>query len=46
VIVAAVRSQRGASNALLRAVRQGRLTVVASVPMVLAHEAVLRRPEH
>lgn len=46
VIVAAVRSQRGASNALLRAVRQGRLTAVASVPMVLEYEAVLMRPEH
>jgi putative PIN family toxin of toxin-antitoxin system len=46
VVVAAVRSQRGASNALLRAVRQGRLTAVASIPTVLEYEAVLMRPEH
>jgi putative PIN family toxin of toxin-antitoxin system len=46
VIVAAVRSQRGVSHALPRAVRQGRLTAVASVPMVLEYEAVLMRPEH
>jgi len=46
VIVATVRSQSGASNALLAALRQGRLEAVASVPMVLEYEAVLMRPEH
>lgn len=43
VLVAALRSQTGASNALLRAVRQGRLEAVASVPMMLEYEAVLMR---
>jgi putative PIN family toxin of toxin-antitoxin system len=43
VIVAALRSRTGASNALLRAVRQGRLEAVASVPMMLEYEAVLMR---
>jgi putative PIN family toxin of toxin-antitoxin system len=46
VIVAAVRSRTGASNALLRAVRSGRLQAVASVPMMLEYEAVLMRAEH
>jgi putative PIN family toxin of toxin-antitoxin system len=45
VIVAALRSRTGASNALLRAVRLGQLEAVASVPMMLEYEAVLRRPE-
>lgn len=46
VIVAAVRSRTGASNAVLRAVRHGRLEAVASVPMLLEYEAVLMRVEH
>src|SRR5262245_42623674 len=46
VIVAAVRSRTGASNALLRAVRRGRLQAVASVPLMLEYEAVLMRAEH
>ena len=45
VIVAARRSRSGASHALLRALREGRLTAVASVPMMLEYEAVLMRPE-
>jgi putative PIN family toxin of toxin-antitoxin system len=46
VIVAAVRSRTGASNAVLQAVRHGRLEAVASVPMLLEYEAVLMRVEH
>ena len=45
VIVAARRSRSGASHALLRALHAGHLTAVASVPMMLAYEAVLIRRE-
>ena len=45
VIVAALRSRTGASNALLRALRGGQLEAVASVPMLFEYEAVLMRPE-
>jgi putative PIN family toxin of toxin-antitoxin system len=45
VVVAALRSRTGASNALLRALRSGRLEAVASVPIMLEYEAVLMRPE-
>jgi putative PIN family toxin of toxin-antitoxin system len=45
VIVAALRSRTGASNALLRARRLGQLEEVASVPMMLEYEALLMRPE-
>ena len=45
VIVAALRSRSGASNALLRALRTGQIEAVASVPMMLEYEAVLMRPE-
>ena len=45
VIVAALRSRTGASNALLRALREGQLEAVASVPMLFEYEAVLMRPE-
>lgn len=45
VIVAALRSRTGASNALVRALRQRRLDAVASVPMLLEYEAVLMRAE-
>jgi putative PIN family toxin of toxin-antitoxin system len=45
VIVAALRSRLGASNALLRALRLGQLEAVASVSMLLEYEAVLMRPE-
>ena len=46
VVVAAVRSDRGASRVLLTAALQQRYVVVASVPLMLAYEAVLTRPEH
>jgi putative PIN family toxin of toxin-antitoxin system len=45
VLVAASRSQQGASFALLQALRQRRFTALASVPLLLEYEAVLKRPE-
>ena len=45
VIVAALRSRPGASNALLHALREGQFEAVASVPMLCEYEAVLMRPE-
>lgn len=46
VLVAAARSRLGASHALLRAVRDDRFRLLASVPLFLEYEAVLKRPEH
>ena len=46
VVVAAMRSPRGASAAILRAARQGRVTLLASVPLALEYEAVASRAEH
>jgi len=46
VIVAAIRSARGASRALLEAMHAGRLVGLISVPLLLEYEAVLSRPEH
>ncbi len=46
VLVAASRSSRGASFALLRLLRAGRFALLASVPLLLEYEAVLKRPEH
>lgn len=46
VLVAASRSRRGASFALLSLLRQGRFTALSSVPLMLEYEAVLKRPEH
>ena len=45
VIIAAHRSCSGAFHALLRALRDGQIEAVASVPMMLEYEAVLMRPE-
>ena len=45
VIVAALRSRTGASNALLHALRGRQLEAVASVPMLFEYEEVLMRPE-
>lgn len=45
VIVAALRSRSGASNALLHALSAGQVEAVASVPMMLEYEAILMRPE-
>jgi predicted nucleic acid-binding protein len=41
-----MRSPRGASAAILRAARQGRVTLVVSVALALEYEAVCREAEH
>ncbi len=46
VIVAALRSPRGASAALVRHAAQGAITLLMSVPVALEYEAVCLRPEH
>src|ERR1700687_4511009 len=46
VVVAAMRSDRGASRQLLLAALDRRITLLASVPLMLEYEAVLTRPEH
>lgn len=45
VIVAAVRSDQGASRQLLLAALDRRVAVLASVPLMLEYESVLTRPE-
>ena len=45
VLVAASRSRNGASFALLSALKNGQFTALASVPLMLEYEAVLKRPE-
>ena len=45
VLAAAGRSRNGASFALLQALRTDRFRLLASVPMFLEYEAVLKRPE-
>src|SRR5262249_10362916 len=46
VLVAALRSDRGASRQLLVAALDRRVTMLVSVPLMLEYEAVLTRPEH
>jgi putative PIN family toxin of toxin-antitoxin system len=46
VLVAAVRSDRGASRVLLTAALEQRYRVLASVPLMLQYESVLNRSEH
>jgi putative PIN family toxin of toxin-antitoxin system len=46
VLIAAARSRNGASFALLQALRAGKFAALASVPLMLEYEAVLKRPEH
>lgn len=46
VVVAAFRSDAGASRQLLEAARAHTFELVLSVPLVLEYEAVLTRPEH
>lgn len=46
VLVAAVRSNAGASFALLRLLRRERFKIAISVPLVLEYEAVLLRESH
>ena len=46
VMVAAIRSDVGASRRLLVAALQRSCTLLVSVPLVLEYEAVMTRPEH
>jgi len=46
VVVAAMRSPAGASAAILRAARRGRVTILASVALALEYETVCSRAEH
>lgn len=46
VIVAAMRSPGGASAAILRAARQGRVTLLVSVPLAIEYEATCSEAEH
>src|ERR1035437_10723287 len=45
-MVAALRSDRGASRQLLISALDREIEVLASVPLMLEYEAVLTRPEH
>lgn len=46
VVVAALRSDRGASRQLLLAALDRRITLLVSVPLMLEYEAVVTRSEH
>jgi putative PIN family toxin of toxin-antitoxin system len=46
VVLTSVRSRTGASAELLRRVRRGEATILASVPLFLEYEATLMRVEH
>ena len=46
VLVAAFRSPRGASAAVVRAVRAGRVLMVCNPPLFLEYEQTLKRPIH
>lgn len=46
VIVAAMRSPTGASAAMLRAARLGKVTLLASVSLAMEYEAICTEPEH
>jgi putative PIN family toxin of toxin-antitoxin system len=46
VVVAAMRSPAGASAAIVRLARQGRVTLLVSVALALEYEAVCARLEH
>jgi len=45
-LVAAIRSNAGASNRLLAAGLRREVTLVVSTPLLLEYEAVMTRPEH
>lgn len=45
IIVAALRTRRGAANAVLRLVAKRRLVALATPPLFLEYEEVLKRPE-
>jgi len=44
ILVAALRSPKGASSTLLKRLAQGRFVLLCSVPLFLEYEAVLSRP--
>jgi putative PIN family toxin of toxin-antitoxin system len=46
VMVAALRSDRGASRQLLLAALNQRFELLLSIPLILEYEAVLTRPQH
>jgi predicted nucleic acid-binding protein len=46
VVVAAMRSPKGASAALLMAARHEQVTILANVALALEYEATCRRPEY
>ena len=46
VLIAALRSDRGASRVLLSGALRGDFTLLASVPLMLEYEAVATRPAH
>ena len=46
VVVAGLRTRLGAGNAILRLVAQRRLVALATPPLFLEYEDVLKRPEH
>lgn len=46
VVVAALRSDRGASRLLLTRALEGGFTLLVSVPLMLEYEAVATRPQH
>ncbi|MGI3899175.1 MAG: putative toxin-antitoxin system toxin component, PIN family [Janthinobacterium lividum] len=46
VMVAAIRSDAGASRRLLTAVLERRLIMIASVPLMVEYEAVMTRQQH
>jgi putative PIN family toxin of toxin-antitoxin system len=46
VLIAALRSDRGASRVLLRQALRDQFTLLASVPLMIEYEAVATRPEH
>jgi putative PIN family toxin of toxin-antitoxin system len=45
IVVAALRSREGASNAVLRLVAEGRIVALATTALFLEYEDVLGRPE-
>lgn len=45
-IVAAMRSPTGASDAIIRKARQGKVVLLLSVPLAMEYEAVCVRAEH
>jgi putative PIN family toxin of toxin-antitoxin system len=45
-IVASMRSPTGASAAIIRKARQGKVALLLSVPLAMEYEAVCVRPEH